>query len=126
MPAKIQNSILIIEDNDGFREALCCLIQEAGYPVKAVANGLEASRLLEAETFALVFTDMFMPEKDGFQVIRDLHKTHPDLPVVAMSGGEIVRKGEHLKVAQFFGARAILKKPFKEEQLLSTIKKLLG
>jgi CheY-like chemotaxis protein len=124
--AKNAVPILIIDDNDDFRETLCCLIQEKGYLAKAVANGLEASRLLAAESFALVLTDMFMPEKDGFQVIRDVHKTYPELPIVAMSGGGIVRRGEHLKVARFFGAKAILRKPFTERQLFSTIRSLVG
>lgn len=117
--------ILIIDDSDDFRETLCSLIQDKGYAVKAVANGLEASRLLATESFALVVTDMFMPEKDGFQVIRDVHRMYPELPIVAMSGGGIVRRGEHLKVARFFGARAILRKPFTEKQLFSTIRSLV-
>lgn len=118
--------ILIIDDSDDLRETLCSLIQDKGYAVKAVSNGLEASRLLATESFALVLTDMFMPEKDGFQVIRDVHRTYPELPIVAMSGGGIVRRGEHLKVARFFGARAILRKPFTEKQLFSTIRSLVG
>ena len=117
--------VLIIDDNDDFRETLSCLIQGKGYAVRAVANGLEASQLLATEKFALVLTDMFMPEKDGFQVIRDVYRTYPELPIVAMSGGGIVRRGEHLKVARFFGARAILRKPFTERQLFSTIRSLV-
>jgi len=122
----MKHSILIIEDNEGLRETLCQSLEDKGYIAKAVADGLEASKLLEKESFALVLTDMFMPQKDGFQVIREVHRQHPELPIVAMSGRGIVRKGEHLNVARFFGAKAVLKKPFSEKQLYATLKKLLG
>ena len=81
--------------------------------------------MLATETFSLVLTDIFMPEKDGYLVIRDLHKANPELPIIAMSGG-VIPRGGHLKLAQLFGARAILRKPFSDKQLLSTIKSLLG
>jgi len=122
----MKHSILIIEDNEGLRETLCQSLEDKGYIAKAVADGLEASKLLEKESFALVLTDMFMPEKDGFQVIREVRRTHPKLPIVAMSGKGIVRKGEHLKVARIFGAQAVLMKPFSEKQLFATLKRLLG
>jgi len=121
----MKKSILIIDDNDGLRETLRQTLEDKGYTTKAVPDGLAASKLLEKESFGLVLTDMFMPEKDGFQVIREVCRTHPKLPIIAMSGKGIVRKGEHLKVARFFGAQAILMKPFSEKQLFGTIKKLM-
>jgi DNA-binding NtrC family response regulator len=121
-----QHSILVIEDDNAFREMLCGVLETAGFSVKTAANGREATKLLAKETFTLVLTDLLMPEKDGLEVLMDMHKKHADLPIIAMSGGGRVPKEELLRFARHLGARAILEKPFTETQLLSAITKQLG
>jgi CheY-like chemotaxis protein len=60
---------------------------------------------------------------DGLELIRSLRKSHPDLPILAMSG---TFTGHFLKIATTLGAVGTLEKPFKQSDLLAMIDKTLG
>jgi CheY-like chemotaxis protein len=122
MPGRL---ILVVDDEQEMRDVVQQVLKTGGHRVVTAANGKEAGLLLAKEKIDLVLTDLLMPEKDGTEVITDLRKKHPAMPVVAMSGGGRMPRGEYLKIARLFGAHAILEKPFTSEQLLSTIELLL-
>jgi two-component system chemotaxis response regulator CheY len=118
-------SILVVDDEAEMLDILRQVLTSAGFRVVTATDGRVASSLLGQEKIDLVLTDLLMPEKDGTEVINELRKKHPGIPVVAMSGGGRMPRGEYLKIARLFGAHAILEKPFTNEQLLSTIELLL-
>jgi CheY-like chemotaxis protein len=118
-------SILVVDDEEEMRDTLERVLAEAGYRVVTAGNGAEVGSILAQVHVDLVMTDLLMPEKDGTEVIAELRKKHPSTPIVAMSGGGRMPRGEYLKIARLFGAHAILEKPFTNEQLLSTIELLL-
>jgi CheY-like chemotaxis protein len=101
------------------------VLMEAGHRVVTASNGREVGEILAQVQVDLVMTDLLMPERDGTEVIAELRKTHPGTPIVAMSGGGRMPRGEYLKIAKLFGAHAILEKPFTKEQLLSTVELLV-
>ncbi|MES2696217.1 MAG: response regulator, partial [Verrucomicrobiota bacterium] len=80
-----------------------------------------AARALASGQIDLVLTDLLMPDRDGLEVITALRVNQPTLPVVAMSGGGELPATLYLKLARQLGAKAILEKPFTNEQLLMTI-----
>ena len=116
-----QRSILVIEDQEDLRATLGATLAEAGYRVVSAANGRDATKALAEEKFDLVLTDLLLPGKDGIEVINDLRRSRPDLPVIAMSGGGTIPAEHYLKLARVLGARAILRKPVSNEQLLLTV-----
>lgn len=116
-----QRTILVVEDQEDLRKILVLKLTAAGYHVTTVADGREAIKTIATEKFDLVLTDMIMPERDGLEVIWEVRKTSPSLPVIAMSGGGRMRPAEYLMLARKFGAVAILEKPFSDEQLFSSI-----
>ena len=118
-------SILVVDDEDEMRDTLERVLTAAGYRVVTASNGVEVASILAQVHVDLVMTDLLMPEKDGTEVIAELRKKHPNTPIVAMSGGGRMPRGEYLKIARMFGAHSILEKPFTNEQLLSTIELLL-
>ncbi|MSU70019.1 MAG: response regulator [Opitutaceae bacterium] len=118
-------SILVVDDDADLRDLLQSLLVAAGYCVTTAADGREACRLLARETFALVLTDLLMPEKDGIEVVGEMRRKYPSTPVIVMSGGGRLPQAEYLKLAKSFGAHAVLEKPFKSETLLKTIAGLL-
>jgi CheY-like chemotaxis protein len=63
-------SILVVDDDDDFRAALCEVLQQAGYPVVEAGSGEEALLRLEEETPGLVLLDLKMPGIDGWGVIE--------------------------------------------------------
>ena len=86
---------------------------------------LVISRLLAEQEFGLVLTDVLMPDKDGIEVISELRRDHPNLPIIAMSGGGRLPRDGYLTIARHLGAHAILQKPFTIDQLVSTVDRLL-
>jgi len=70
-----------------------------------------------------VITDLVMREREGLETMMKLRKSHPELPVVAISGAF----GAHfLRSASLLGAKATLAKPFSAEDLLNVVQRVLG
>jgi two-component system, cell cycle sensor histidine kinase and response regulator CckA len=79
--------VLLVEDNALVRRGLQRTLESAGFDVVSVSNGLEALGLLEkAGELAVVVTDISMPGLDGASLAQKLAVTHPELPVVLVSG----------------------------------------
>ena len=74
----------------------------------------------------LVLVDIFMPEMDGFEVIRALRTQVPLPPIVAMSGGGPTRLGDVLAIAATLGATRTLRKPFTSRELVDALRDVLG
>lgn len=75
----------------------------------------------------LVITDLFMPEKDGVEVVRNLTKDDPEVKIFAMSGGDSAGgRKDVLEVLEDFGVKRIFGKPFKIADLLAAAEEILG
>ncbi|MBF0351241.1 MAG: response regulator [SAR324 cluster bacterium] len=118
--------ILVIDDEENIRFMMQEALVNAGYQVTITANGKEAERLYTRQTFDLVITDIFMPEKEGFEVMLELLSVNPDSKIIAITGGGIMTKETVLKMAEEFGAVHCLSKPFLISDLIKIIRNLLN
>jgi len=118
-------SILIVDDEPELRDLISCVLMEAGHQVTCAENGIEAGKAYANQKFDVVLTDVIMPEKDGMQVIGDLRRKHPDVKIIAMSGGGHVSRDQYLKIAKGLGAHAVLEKPFTNQDLVRLIEQLV-
>jgi CheY-like chemotaxis protein len=116
--------ILLVDDDPVFRTATGRGLRQSGYEVVEAADGAQAFKLFDQHSFDLVITDVFMPEKEGLETIRELRVRFPKLKLVAISGGGLMRAGDCLELAKMLGADAILRKPFNLPQLLEFLSKL--
>src|SRR4051812_40118264 len=111
--------ILVIDDDEALGAVLQRTLEHAGHVVRTAANGRAAAAMLRREVPDVVVTDLLMPEQDGMEVIMMMRTQHPEIPVIAMSGGS-----EHaplyLKIARKLGARRVLAKPFASDELFAT------
>lgn len=114
-------SILVIDDDDGLRDALRRNLQKAGYQVVEACEGGQGLQQLEHAAVDLVILDIFMPGKEGLETITELRRSHSNLRVIAMSGGGSSGMIDILQAARLFGARRTLTKPFTREQLLEAV-----
>ena len=122
-----QQHILLVDDDEAVRSVLRRGLVRAGYEVREAGDGRAALKLLASAPADLVITDLVMPEMEGIEFILALRKTHPKLPVIAMSGGgRAVGPDNYLKIARACGAMKILAKPFETEQLLTAMQELIG
>ena len=113
--------ILVIDDEALVRHGLVRVLMNAGYEVSDTASGADGLRLYREEGADLVLTDILMPNMSGTDVIRELRRVAPRLPVIAMSGGERFRDFEQLSNAGAVGAVSLLCKPFSREELLAVV-----
>ncbi|HEY8551619.1 MAG TPA: response regulator [Vicinamibacterales bacterium] len=117
--------ILVIDDQAAMVHFARRVLETAGHSVLVAADGRQAIALMEQELPDLVLTDLFMPERDGFETIRWLRSSGSQVPVIVMSGGGAVVTGDYLPMATTLGAAAVLKKPFTAEALLAAVDEAL-
>ncbi|MCC6458248.1 MAG: response regulator [Caldilineaceae bacterium] len=117
--------ILVVDDNTSMREAVCEMLQEAGYETISVENGRFAAQIHRNDPINIMVTDLFMPETDGLELIHQFRHEFPDVKIIAVSGGGSRGLVELLTVAQKLGAQRTLMKPFSGEDLLTAVQELL-
>ncbi|MDI3503486.1 MAG: hypothetical protein PWP64_422 [Candidatus Cloacimonadota bacterium] len=117
--------ILVIEDEQSFRNVLVKMLSKAGYDVRQAGDGNQALEVCAKFMPDLVLTDIIMPDKEGLETIQELLDINPELKIVAMSGGGKFGPDSYLPLAEKLGAKATLQKPFMREELINTIKAVL-
>ncbi|HEY4952113.1 MAG TPA: response regulator [Verrucomicrobiae bacterium] len=115
--------ILIIDDDANLRTILGHALKAVGHEVILAADGREGIKQHRAVPADLIITDLFMPEQEGLETIRQLRKEFPEIAIIAMSG--IDPTNTMLTIASKLGAARILQKPFGIERLLKTIDEVL-
>ena len=110
------SSILLIEDDVSLRELLHTTLTTAGYDVVDAANGRLGLKAFRKSPTDLVITDLYMPERDGLEVIEALRRAHRNVKVLAISGASGTMG--YFPLAQALGAVAVLQKPFSPSVLL--------
>jgi CheY-like chemotaxis protein len=119
--------ILVIDDHYPMRIAMEELLKQMGHEVIGAKDGKEGLALQRRTPADVVLTDIFMPEMDGYEVIQKFKEQFPTVNVIAMTGGmPRQRNGPFLQIAQKFGAKWILPKPFTSTQLVETIRAATG
>ena len=121
--------ILVADDDEGVRRLFCKVLEAQGYPVTAAADGRQVTALIadQQEDFRLVIVDLVMPEREGIETICFLRKNRPDVKILAVSGAFKGRMLDSmLTCASMLGADATLPKPVRPEDLLATVRTLLG
>lgn len=118
--------ILVIDDKAEIRKLLRISLSGAGHEVMEAKNGVEGLQRFQQTRPDLIMCDILMPEKEGFETIRELRVLDPGLKIIAMSGGIPNADFDPLPIASLLGARATLAKPFDLSLLQSTVKRVLA
>ena len=79
-------NVLVVDDEEFVRETLADMLTMLGHRVESASGGREALQKFSKEDFDLVFTDLSMPEMDGWELARELHRLHPDTNVILITG----------------------------------------
>ncbi|MBS1192689.1 MAG: two component, sigma54 specific, transcriptional regulator, Fis family [Nitrospirae bacterium] len=117
------DTILVIEDKESMRAMLKQTLEAEGYQVITAQDGAEGIKRLADERIGLVLTDLKLPKKDGFEVIKAAKQENPLLPVIVMTAyGTIETAVKAVKE----GAYDFLTKPFDTGHLLVLILRALN
>ncbi len=117
--------ILVIDDEADFREVVRVILENCGHEVLEAENGEVGIAMCRETIPDLIITDIFMPGKDGIEIIREFHASNPNIGIIAMSGGGDAHEMMFLGVAKTFGAAAIIEKPFKASELMALVEEQL-
>lgn len=118
--------ILVVDDESEVREMVGEMLTRAGYEVVLAADGLEAMKKLEEEEFAIIVTDIIMPEQEGLETVLAVRREHSDTKIIAISGGGRYGASDYLETATFFGADRVFGKPISWQELLAAVEELLA
>jgi CheY-like chemotaxis protein len=119
-------AILLIEDNEPLRDMLVGALSGAGYEVHSAGDGKQGMRLLKTQPVSLLITDIVMPEQDGIETLHLLRRSHPQLPVIAISGDSSRNAALYLSISCKLGAVRTLQKPFAVSVLLEACAQALA
>jgi two-component system response regulator FlrC len=112
--------ILVVEDDEDLREAVCATMKLAGYEALAAANGNDAMIVLQQTRVGMVVSDVQMKPIDGFTLLKKIKAFDPELPVLLMTAYGDVEKAV---AAMQTGACDYLLKPFDPDNLLAHIQR---
>ncbi|MEN6584629.1 MAG: response regulator [Sulfuricella sp.] len=117
-------TILIVDDSTTLRQVVSIALKGAGYDVIEGSDGKDALTKLTGQKVHLIISDVNMPNMDGFTFVSEVKKlpAYKFTPIIMLT----TEAGEEKKAAgQAAGAKAWMVKPFKPEQMLNAVSKLI-
>lgn len=120
--SKARQNILIVDDEEIARTNMEHVLKKDGYCCRCANNGVEALAVLAQEDIDLVITDLKMERMDGLELLEQMNRLSPEIPVIMVTGFATVSSAvEALKK----GAAHYLGKPVNLDELRKTVKEVL-
>ena len=120
----MKQHILIVDDEAPIRELLTSYFKKHGYEVSAVPNATEAFQAIEEKKVEMVILDVLLGDSDGLEVLADIKKSRPELPVIIMTG--IGFDEDLLQESIQKGASGYISKTLPLDQLLMEVHRTLN
>jgi DNA-binding NtrC family response regulator len=115
-------TILAVDDEPIIRLLLETHLRQVGFTPVTASNGLEALAILERQHVDLIISDLVMPEMDGLQLLEQVQKRHPGMPIIVITAhGSLESAVEAMRR----GAYDYLEKPYNPDDLRITIQRAL-
>jgi two-component system, response regulator FlrC len=121
--SKVNDAVLVVEDDAALREALLDTLRAAGLAALAAADATSALHLLASEDIGLVISDVHMPGANGYELLSSIKRLRPYLPVVLMTAYGTVAQAV---AAMREGATDYIVKPFDAQALISMAQRQLA
>ena len=121
----MSKTILTVDDSSSIRMMVSFTLKEKGYNVIEACDGKDALNKLKGAALDLIITDLNMPNVDGIELIKSVRSDpkHNFIPIVMLTTESQASKKIEGKAA---GATGWIVKPFKPEQLVLVVKKIIG
>ena len=119
-------TVLVVDDDADLLRTLARRFHLAGSRVTVAKDGDEALARFNQSTPTVVVTDILMPNREGVETIMKMKERSPEVKILAISGGGLLGAAGVLDLARRLGADAVLAKPFRSDQVLEAVRKLIG
>jgi DNA-binding NtrC family response regulator len=113
-----KKKVLVIDDEKIVLDSVSKILTAENYEVDATLKGREGLDWAIQREYAIVLTDIRMPDIGGMRILRDINRAKPSLPVVIITGYATTKSAVQ---AMKLGAADYLEKPFTPEELLKTV-----
>ena len=115
--------ILVVDDEDDLRMLLDHVVTSAGYHVTTAEDGQDAITKIQDTTFDLALLDIQMPNASGIDVLKYLGEHSPTTKAIMLTGYADLK---YAMEAREYGARDFISKPYKLEDIVKTIERVLA
>ena len=121
---KASEQILVVDDEPGIRHIIARILLEAGYSVHEASDGLDALKFIKdgGPATDVVVSDIVMPRLTGVELLEELSRIRPALPIILISGygtDELAQRGIAVPCS-------VLHKPFEPERLLAEVRRCIA
>ena len=115
--------ILVVDDEQGFREILTEILVSGGHKADAAPDEVGALQMLDHNDYDIVITDLGMPNMSGWELADAIYASHPDIKVIMDTGW-----GAHLEPGKlsFHHVNSLISKPFKINEILAVVEKVIS
>lgn len=120
------STVMVVDDNDTYRAVICRWLTRAGYAVREAADGVEALRVVDRYRPVVVIADIFMPQKDGLELVRQLRDRPYLKGIIVMTGHGLAHGVNELQAAEEFGVDVMFRKPIEKTELLAALSRLVA
>jgi len=120
-----RTTILTVDDSASMRQMISFTLKGAGYEVVEAVDGRDAIEKMEIYPVQMLITDINMPNLDGIELVRKvrMHAVYRFIPIILLTTESQDTKRQEGKAA---GATGWIVKPFKPDQLLNVVRKVIG
>ena len=123
MSSALTGTLLVVDDDVAVSKVLAALLTQAGLQVHTATSGAAALQLLARHPIDVVVSDVRMPGMDGLQLLAEVQRSWPELPVLLLTAhGTVPLAVEAMKA----GAADFVLKPFDRDELLFSVRKALA
>ena len=113
--------ILVIDDDDGVRQFIVDCLETSGYRVTGALNGVDGLKEMEGERPSLLIVDYAMPGMNGVEVVEEVRRRAPGLPVILATG-----YADMAAVDSVVAPERVLRKPFRIDDLQTAVRAALS
>lgn len=121
----MSKKILVVDDSASMRSMVAFTLKGAGFEVEEAVDGVGGLEAAKADRFDLVLADVNMPRMDGIAMVRQMRGVagYTGVPILVLTTESDPEKKQEGRAA---GATGWLVKPFDPEQLLATVRRVVG
>ncbi len=122
-PSEVQPAVLVVDDDPDICQALQDLLEYEGFSTTVVHTGIEAVAQVGHRLFGAVLLDLGLPDRDGLEVLGQIHHLHSALPIIVLTAFTAT---ERTVDTLDHGAFAYLTKPYRRAELLATLRRAVS